>query len=261
MSIAIDTKKLESWERSFIAELKEMPVFRSAEIIKGQEYSTKALADLRKRKERNAQQPQPPVGVEAEAAPLSASQEEASRTPSVFELERNAPPSPHQADRESGDRPNKRPHLDVVLIDDASVSLDISAPHPSDPRPLLYKSFVRAADVECLGLAGVYGALQQYAAHGFALAHAVEKKFGDMEGERSSWAEQRKSSEEENRKLSSALVKSDLEFGNDSIQAEVKRLCEEAAEMREVHQDELKAMGESLKAAQDTIEAHDKTIY
>ncbi|RDY13738.1 hypothetical protein CR513_01294, partial [Mucuna pruriens] len=280
VSIAVDTKKLESWEPSFITELKGMSVLRR--------YSTKALANLRKRKEQAPQRASPPVDMEAKVAPLSAtgsadlpqaSQEEASRTPSVFELERNAPPSSHQTDRESGGRPNKRPHLgEEVQVDDASASLDVSAPHSSNPRPLLYKYFVWAVDrilasstleldVERLGLAG--------AAHGFALARVAEKKFGDLEVERSSWVEQRKNSEEENRKLSSALLeaearlndyrlstaklqevlqvaqkmngelldtkaellqaKSDLELGNDSLQAEVKRLREDAAEMEGAH--------------------------
>ncbi|RDY02256.1 hypothetical protein CR513_14307, partial [Mucuna pruriens] len=307
MSIAVDTKKLESWERSFTNELKEMPVLRSVEIIKGEGYLTKALANLRKRKEQAPQRASPPIDVEAEAAPLSvagladlpqASQEEASRTPSVFELERNAPPSPHQTDRESGGRPNKRPHLgEEAQVDDASTSLDSFV---RDADRTLASSTLEL-DVERLGLAGVCGALQQYAAHGFALAHVVEKKFGDLEVERSSWVEQCKNSEEENLKLSSALLepearlndyrlslaklpealrvaqkmngellntkaellqaKSDLELGNDSLQAEVKRLREDATEMEGAHQDKLKSMGEALKAAQDTIEAHDKTIY
>ncbi|RDY05536.1 hypothetical protein CR513_10612, partial [Mucuna pruriens] len=322
VSITIDLEDLESWERSFIAELKEMPVLRSVEIIKGKGYSTKALAELRKRKEHAPQQASPSVGVEAQAAPLftagpadlaQASQEEASRTPSVFELERNAPPSPHQADRESGGRPSKRPRLgEEVQIDNVSASLDVSAPQSSDPRLLLYKSFLRAADrtlasssleqeVERLGLVGVYGALQQYVAHGFALARATEKKFEDLEAERISWAEHSKNSKEENHKLSSALLeaearlneyrlstaklqealrveqrmngelldakaellqaKTDLELSNDSLQVEVRKLREDAAELEVAHQEELKSMGESLKATQDTIEACDKTIY
>ncbi|RDX58442.1 hypothetical protein CR513_62242, partial [Mucuna pruriens] len=307
VSIAINTKKLESWKCSFIAELREMPVLRNADIIKGEGYSTKALANLRKRKEQAPSQASPPVDVEAEVAPLSAAGQVDLPQAS------NASPSSHRTDRGSGGRPNKRLHLgEEVQGDDASASLDVLAPHPSDRRSLLYKSFVRVADrtlasssleldVERLGLAGVCGALQQYAAHGFALARVVEKKFGDLEVERSSWAEQRKSSEEENRKLSSALLeaearlndyqlsttklqgtlqvaqkmngellntkakllqaKSNLELGNDSLQAEVKRLREDAAEVEVAHQDELKSMGESLKAAQDTIEACDKTIY
>ncbi|RDY13164.1 hypothetical protein CR513_01955, partial [Mucuna pruriens] len=226
VSITIDVENLERWERAFIAELKDLPVYRSADIIKGEGYSTKDLAALWKRKKRQAQ---PPVlvGVETEAAPLSAagptdmpqaSQEEASRTPSVFEVERNSPPPPpHQTDVETGERPRKRPHLDVVQVDDASASLEVSVPQISDPRPLLYKSFIRAADrtiasstlevaMERLGMAGVCNALQQYAAHGFALARVAEKRFGDVEAERSSWAEQRRGFEEENRKLASALA-------------------------------------------------------
>ncbi|RDX69005.1 hypothetical protein CR513_51944, partial [Mucuna pruriens] len=288
VSIAVDTKKLESWERSFIAELEEMPMYRSADIIKGQGYSTKALAELRKRKEQNTQQPQPSVGVEVEVAPLSAagpanlpqaSQEEASRTPSVFELERNTPLSPHHADRESGDRPNKRPHLDEVPMDDASASLDVSAPHPFDPRPLLYKSFVRAADrtlasstleldVECLGLAGAKK-LKSSEEENRKLSSALVEAEARLNDYRLSTAKlqetlrvaQKMNGELLNTKAELLQVKSDLELGNDSLQAEVKQLCEDAAEVEVAYQDELKSMGESLKAAQDTIEARDKTIY
>ncbi|RDX82531.1 hypothetical protein CR513_36661, partial [Mucuna pruriens] len=308
VSIFVDVKRLENWERAFILELKDLPVYRSADIIKGQGYSTKALAELRKRKERNVQPPPPLVDVEAEAAPLlaamptdipQASQEEASRTPSVFEVERNASPPFHRTVVGFDDRPSKRQHSDGVQVDDASASLGVSAPCSFDPRPLLYKSFVRAADrtiasstlevdVERLGLAGVCSALQQYAAHGFALARVAERRFGDVEAERSSWAEQRRDLEEENRKLSSALAEAEtrlhdyrlstaklqetlreahkmngelLDTKAELLQAEVERLQAEKADMQEDHKDEVNAMEESLKTAQDTIEAHNKTIY
>ncbi|RDX93466.1 hypothetical protein CR513_24269, partial [Mucuna pruriens] len=328
VSISVDVKNLESWERAFIAELKDLPVYHSADIIKGEGYSTKALAELRKRKGRNAQPPPPPADIEVETAPLSTAGIEVEAAPlsaaGPIDLPRLRKKR-HRVHRwfsslgetllpplDTDDRPRKRQHLDEVGVDDVSASPDTSAPHSSDPRPLLYKSFVQAADrtiasstleveVERLGLAGVYGALQQYAAHGFALARVTEKRFGNVEAERSSWAEQRRGLEEENRKLSSALAeavarlhdhrsstaklhetlratqkmngelldtkaellqaKTDLELGNDSLQAEVKRLESEKADMQEVHQDEMKAVEDSLKVAQDTIEAHNKTIY
>ncbi|RDY11334.1 hypothetical protein CR513_04028, partial [Mucuna pruriens] len=241
VSTTVDLENLDSWERSFITELKEMPVLHSVEIIKGTGLSSDCGLpfavflifdqDLEEKKGAGLTASFPTVGVEVEAAPLSAagltdlpqaSQEETSRTPSVFELEKTAPPSLLQADqvrKETDDQPSKRPHLEeITQIDhkDFSAGRDVSMPLPSDPRPLFYKSFIRAADqtlassslgqdVESLGLVRTYAALQQYAAHGFALARATEREFGCLEAERTSWAEQSKKSEEENRKLSSAL--------------------------------------------------------
>ncbi|RDY07188.1 hypothetical protein CR513_08729, partial [Mucuna pruriens] len=320
-------------ERAFILELKDLPVYRSADIIKGQGYSTKALVELRKRKGRSAQPPPQSAcieadavplttaGIEAEAPPLSVAgpadipqtlQEAASRTPSIFELGVNAPASPQRFDRETNDRPSKRRHLDDTQADDVLAGPDVWTSHSSDLRPQLYKSFVQAVDrtiasstlevgAERLGLAGVCGTLQQYAAYGFALARVTEKRLGIIETERSSWVEQRRGLEEENRKLSSSLAeteaklhehrlstaklhetlraaqkmngelldtkvellqsKTDLELGNDSLQADMKRLEDEKAEMQEIHLDKMKAVEDSLKAAQDTIEAHNKTIY
>ncbi|RDX60355.1 hypothetical protein CR513_61506, partial [Mucuna pruriens] len=320
VSISVVVKSLEGWERAFIDELRELPIYRSSDIIKGEGYSTKALAELWKRK-RNQVQPMPPTGLEAEAAPLAAagpadnaqiSQEEASRTPSVFEVDAGAPPSPIHRAEEVDDRPSKRFHVDDDREDDVSASLEVSVPQIPNPRPQLYKSFLQVADrtiasstveaeVDRMGLAGVYDAIQQYNAYGFALARVAEKKFGDIFAERSSWEDQRRSLNDENQKLSSALAdsearlldyglstaklqealraeqkmsgelldlkaellqaKTELELGNDTLQAEMKKLREEAAEKESTLRDELRSMEESLKIAQDIVAVRDQTIY
>ncbi|RDX78358.1 hypothetical protein CR513_41375, partial [Mucuna pruriens] len=232
VSIFVDVKILESWERAFILELKDLPVYRSADIIKGQGYSTKALAELRKRKGRSAQPPPQPAdieadavplaaaGIEAEVAPLSAagpadipqtSQEAASRTPSVFELGVNAPASPQRFDRETDDRPSKRRHSDDTQADDVSAGPDVWTSHSSDLRPQLYKSFVQAADqtiasstleveAERLGLAVPFSSMPP-----MGLPCLIET-------ERSSWVEQRQGLEEENHKLSSSLAETEAKL-------------------------------------------------
>ncbi|RDX61925.1 hypothetical protein CR513_59798, partial [Mucuna pruriens] len=320
VSISVTTKDLEGWERTFINELKELPVYRSLDIIKGEEYSTKALAELWKRK-KNQAQPAPPTIVETDAAPLSAvgpvdnpptSQEEASRTPSVFEVEVGAPPSPIHQTAAADDHPSKRRHIEEDRKEEMSASLEVSAPQIPKTRPRLYKYFIQVVDrtiasssveaeVDRIGLAGVCDVLQQYTAYSFALARVAEKKCGDLTAERSSWEGQRKALEEENRRLSSALAdsevrlinyglstaklqetlraeqkmsgelldlkanllqaKTELELGNDALQAEVKRLREEAAEKELAREEELESLEGSLKAAQETIVARDQTIY
>ncbi|RDY02967.1 hypothetical protein CR513_13504, partial [Mucuna pruriens] len=227
-SVTVIVKNLEEWERTFINELKELPVYRSYDIIKGEEYSTKALAALWKRK-RDHIQPSPPNVIQTDAAPLSAAgpvdhpptpQEETSKSLSTFEAETAAPPSPvHQA-MSSDDRPNKRRHLEEDREEETSASLEVSAPKIPKNRPRLFKSFTQAADrtiasssveaeVDRIGLAGVCEVLQQYTAYSFALARVAEKKCGVITAERSAWGEQRKVLEEENSRLSSALANSE----------------------------------------------------
>ncbi|RDX78615.1 hypothetical protein CR513_41083, partial [Mucuna pruriens] len=169
-------------------------------------YSTKALKDLRKRKEQASQT----AGVEAEAAPLStarpvdppqASQEGTSRTPSVFILERATPSSPFHIQQEVleelADRPSKRSHLEELVQtdhEDPFAGRKESTPRTFDPRTLLINcsTFTLAADqaLASSSLGQEVGRLGlQYAAHGFALARAAEKEFGFLESERLVWAD------------------------------------------------------------------------
>ncbi|RDX70209.1 hypothetical protein CR513_50571, partial [Mucuna pruriens] len=319
-SVTAIVKKLEEWERTFIYELKGLPVLRSFGIIKEPGYSIKALAELWKRK-KNQVLSTAPTDVETKAAPLSAagpadkiqtSEEEVSRAPSTLEAGGSVPPSPDRDVARAEKNPAKRPRLSEDHDGDRSVSLEVSAPKVYTPRPRLYQSFIKVADhtiasssveaeVDRIGLTGVCEALQQYTAYGFALARVAEKRFGDVASERALWEEQRKSLEEENRKLSSSLAeketklreynlstaklqemlraeqrsngelldtkalliqaKTDLELGNDALQAEIKKLRVETAAMESAHEEEMKSMEDSLKAAKDTIEAHDRTIH
>ncbi|RDX96583.1 hypothetical protein CR513_20720, partial [Mucuna pruriens] len=71
VSISVAVKNLEDWERAFNAELKDLLVYHSSDIIKEEGYSTKDLAALWRRKKRPTPPPAP-TEVEAEAAPLSA---------------------------------------------------------------------------------------------------------------------------------------------------------------------------------------------
>ncbi|RDX99324.1 hypothetical protein CR513_17626, partial [Mucuna pruriens] len=226
VSVIVTSAELESWERTFVNELEDLPVYRCFDIIKGEEYSTKALAALWKRK-KIQEQPAPPVVVEADAAPLSAagpagdpiiSQEEASKSPSIFEVEVDVPPpSPILRTTTEDDCPSKRRHVEEDREEETSASLEVSAPQIPKSRPRLFKSFTHAADrtiasssveaeVDHIGLAGVCEVLQQYTAYSFALARVAEGKCANLVAKQSSWDDQRKVLEEEKLKLSSALA-------------------------------------------------------
>ncbi|RDX88252.1 hypothetical protein CR513_30174, partial [Mucuna pruriens] len=262
VSITVNRKDLEAWERAFITELEGLPILLSAEIIKGTGYSTPALKKLRKIKEQQASHS---VSLEAEAAPLSAarpadppqvSQEGTSHTPSIIILDRVTPLSPFQAQnqgtpKESTEQPSKRLHLQEpapIDLENQVVGHEESTLQNSDPKNLLinFDTFTQAADqalassslgqeVGRLGLVGTYNALQQYVAHGFALARAVEKEFRFLESERQTWVDRGKKSEEEILRWSSTYF--------------------------EVEEGKLVSAKESLKQAQETIAAHDHTIF
>ncbi|RDY01581.1 hypothetical protein CR513_15073, partial [Mucuna pruriens] len=266
VSITVDRKDLEAWEHAFIIELEGLPFLFSTEIIKGTGYSTQALKELRKRKEQQVSQS---VGLEAEAAPLSVarpadppqvSQEGTSCTPSIIVLDRN-----QGTPEESTERPSKCLHLEEpapVDFENQAVGHEESALQTSHPKNLLinFDTFTQAADqalgslslgqeVGWLGPVGTYTTLQQYVAHGFALAHTAEKAFGFLESEHQSWADRGKKSEEEILKWSSAYVEAEVKLNN--YRSTTDKLQEDLWVALQMNKDLLQAKSEWLQVKSD----------
>ncbi|RDX69400.1 hypothetical protein CR513_51487, partial [Mucuna pruriens] len=151
VSISVNLADLESWEREFAKELGELPLLPSAKIIKGVDYSSRSLRELKKRKAAlMGEDDQPPAAgpakpstaaasvdpsaavasaeplAAAEPVPLEATTDEASDSTSLVVLN-NTAPLPNAKQFEGGSsprserRPFKRTHVEEPPSEDAEV--------------------------------------------------------------------------------------------------------------------------------------------
>ncbi|RDX98597.1 hypothetical protein CR513_18461, partial [Mucuna pruriens] len=142
VSISVNLEDLESWEKEFVKELGELPLLPSAKIIKGVDYSSRSLRELKKRKaalmaegdqQAVADFAEPSAVVAstepiaaAEPSPLHTTTDEASDSTSLVVLN-NAASSPTvekfdgSSPPQSEGRPLKCPHVEEPPSEDAEV--------------------------------------------------------------------------------------------------------------------------------------------
>ncbi|RDX79824.1 hypothetical protein CR513_39708, partial [Mucuna pruriens] len=124
VSISVSLDDLESWERELIKELSDLPLLPSAKIIKGDDYSSKALMALKKKAVSKAAKEKKPT---VEAEPLAAAEppsprvvrEDSSESTSLVVVGSTGPEAPVADDREAV---NNSPWYD-------------SGPHGNEERP------------------------------------------------------------------------------------------------------------------------------
>ncbi|RDY13458.1 hypothetical protein CR513_01622, partial [Mucuna pruriens] len=261
VSILVDRKDLEGWKDAFITELEELPLLSRAEIIKGTGYSTHALKELRKRKELLASQSSHPNVV---VVPLSTAgpqdnpqmfEEGTSHTPSLVVLDWLAAPSSPLPEQDSGqdvqtdsaERPNKRPHLQEVVIEEAE---DQAAGRRDS---------------------NMMDQLIDPTAFTFAIDQALASS--SLGRESQTWADKVKKSEEDVLRWSTAYseaksewlqAKSDLEQEKDSHRSELDILRQDFGNLEVTQknlEEKLMSAEASITQAQDTILTCDQTIF
>ncbi|RDX77495.1 hypothetical protein CR513_42368, partial [Mucuna pruriens] len=237
VSITVNLKDLEDWEDKFARELSELPLFPSAKIIKGVDYSSRALRELKRKAVLMAEEEEQPVAASAE--PIA----EVSDTPSLVILNEPAPPSPvvektdDVSSLRSEERPSKRQHTEKLITEDAEVKKGpcpsnhfqrdtlLSGHTPSSsvrgPPPFLGQavdkglaSSSESNKVKQLGVTGTYKTLQQYAVYSLILAKAAEKKFGRLEFQSRSYAERVEKTEADFLKLFKAYAEVEIKLNS-----------------------------------------------
>ncbi|RDX78139.1 hypothetical protein CR513_41615, partial [Mucuna pruriens] len=249
VSIAVNLKNLEDWEDKFARELSELPLLPSAKIIKGVDYSSRALRELKRKAAQMAEEEEQPGAASAEPiataepSPQRAATDEASNTPSLIVLNEPAPPSPitektdDSSSLRSEERPSKRQHIEKPITEDAEVK---KGPRPSNdfqwdtllsghppsssvrgPPSLLGQavdkglaSSSESNKVKQLGVTGTCKTLQQYVAYSLILARAAEKEFGRLEFQSRSCAERAEKIEADFLNLSKAYAEVEVKINS-----------------------------------------------
>ncbi|RDX81358.1 hypothetical protein CR513_37968, partial [Mucuna pruriens] len=128
VSITVHLKDLEDWKDKFAKELNELPLLPSAKIIKGVDYSSRALRELKKKAAQMAEEEEQEAAASAEpiaAAEPSAQRvalDETSNASSLVVLNEPTHSSPivGGADENSSpktkERPSKRRHVEKVVV-------------------------------------------------------------------------------------------------------------------------------------------------
>ncbi|RDX98562.1 hypothetical protein CR513_18503, partial [Mucuna pruriens] len=148
VSITVNLEDLEDWERKFANELSELPLQPSAKIIKGVDYSSHALRELKRKAALMAEEEKQPTATSAEPiaaaepSPQQATTDEASDTASLVVLNEPAPsPTVEKADDGSPlrfeehpsehqqERPSKRPHIEKPITKDVEVKKGTCSSH------------------------------------------------------------------------------------------------------------------------------------
>ncbi|RDX98124.1 hypothetical protein CR513_18970, partial [Mucuna pruriens] len=248
VSISVNLKDLEDWEDKFAKELSELPLLPSAKIIKGVDYSSRALRELKRKAALMAEEEEQPVAASAE--PIAAAEpslqraatDEVSDTPSLVVLNEPVPPSPvaekvvDASPLRSEERPSKRRHTEKTIIEDAEVKKGpcpsndfqwdtlLSGHPPSSsvrgPPPFLGQAVDRGLassesnKVKQLGVIGTCKTLQQYAAYSLILARATEKEFGRLEFQSRSCADRAEKAEADFLKLSKAYAEVEIKLNS-----------------------------------------------
>ncbi|RDX83554.1 hypothetical protein CR513_35514, partial [Mucuna pruriens] len=226
VSITVDLKDLEDWEDKFARELSELPLLPSAKIIKGIDYSSRALRDLKRK-----------------AAQMREATDETSDAPSLVILNEPAHPSPivggtdDNSSPRSNERPSKHQHVEKPIAGSAEVN---KGSHPSNdfqwdtllsghstissvrgPPSLLGQavdkglaSSSKSNKVKQLRVVGTCKTLQQYASYSLILVRAAEKEFGRLEFQNRSCAERAEKIEIEYLNLSKAYVEVEVKINS-----------------------------------------------
>ncbi|RDX69357.1 hypothetical protein CR513_51542, partial [Mucuna pruriens] len=263
ISITVNFKNLEDWEDKFARELSELPLLPSAKIIKGVDYSSRALRELKRKAAQMAEEEEQPATAfdepiaAAEPSPQRAATDEASNAPSLVVLNEPAPPSPiiektdDSSSLRSEERPSKRQHIEKPIAGNAEVNKGsrpsndfqwdtlLSGHPPSSsirgPPSLLGQavdkglaSSSESNKVKQLGVTGTCKTLQQYVAYSLILARAAEKEFGRLEFESRSHAERAKKIEADFLNVSKAYAEVEIKINsyqsaNASLEEDLQR--------------------------------------